>query len=105
MGCECDKHYYHMCALKERGEHEEVKRLSSQPTVECRHCGSTANSIENICAAHLEENAPNVEGGHGSVNIANAGKAHAGDKIESQTGKEEDINIKEIGNDGFCGGY
>jgi hypothetical protein len=36
--------------------------------------------MENVCAAHMEEEAPNVEGGHGSVGIEDIGKPHAGER-------------------------
>jgi hypothetical protein len=54
--------------------------LSDKPVVECKHCGAKANSIKNICAAHLGDTAPNIEGGHGFVSIDEVGKPHAGKK-------------------------
>lgn len=71
-------HSNHMCSMIEQGRLDEVKALSSEPTVECNHCGRKANSIKNICAAHLGCNAPTVEGGHGSVGLDDIGKPHAG---------------------------
>jgi len=67
-----------MCALIEEGRLDEVTELSAEPTVECNHCGRKANNIKNICAAHLGCNAPTVEGGHGSVELDDIGKPHAG---------------------------
>jgi hypothetical protein len=77
MSCTAETHRIHMCALKKEGRYDLVKSLSDNPTVECRHCGAVANSMENICAAHLREEAPNVEGGHGSVGLDEIGKPHA----------------------------
>jgi hypothetical protein len=70
----------HMCVLKEKGSTDLIRTLSEHPTVECRHCGAKANSLRYICAAHLGDNAPNVEGGHGSVGPEETGKPHAGKK-------------------------
>lgn len=79
MHCQDSKnHSNHMCSLKLQGRLDEVKKLSDQPTVECGHCGAKANSIQNICAAHLGCNAPTVEGGHGCVGLDEVGKPHAG---------------------------
>ena len=80
MSCNAETHKKHMCALKLEGNDELIKSLSSSPTVKCRHCGAQADSLENICAAHLEGDAPNVEGGHGSVGLEDVGKPHAGPK-------------------------
>ena len=78
MSCDCENHQMHMCALKREGQEELIKSLSNNPTVECRQCGAKANSSENLCAAHLGDSAPNVEGGHGSVDLEDVGKPHAG---------------------------
>lgn len=78
MSCDCSNHQMHMCALKAQGKDDFIKSLSDNPTVECKQCGARANSLENICAAHLGEEAPNVEGGHGSVGLDEIGKQHAG---------------------------
>ncbi len=80
MSCNDKSHKMHMCVLKSEGQDDIVKRLSDHPTVECRQCGAKANSVENVCAAHLGEEAPNVEGGHGSVGLEEIGKPHAGEK-------------------------
>jgi len=77
MSCTTETHRMHMCALKKEGKDDLVKSLSDDPTVECRHCGARANSLENICAAHLLDEAPNVEGGHGSIDLEEIGKPHA----------------------------
>ena len=77
MRCSEENHKMHMCVLKTEGKLDLIERLSDQPTVECRHCGAPANRLENICAAHLGENAPNVEGGHGTVDFAKIGKPHS----------------------------
>ena len=82
MGCNDKFHNMHMCVLKSQGQHESVKRLSDNPTVECRQCGAKANSVENVCAAHLGGEAPNVEGGHGSVGLEEIGKPHAGKRLQ-----------------------
>jgi hypothetical protein len=68
----------HICYLKARGEDEYLRSLTDKPTVKCRQCGARANSVEYLCAAHLGEDAPNVEGGHGSVGLEEVGKPHAG---------------------------
>ncbi len=78
MGCTSEQHKMHMCVLKSQGQDDIIKSLSDNPTVECRQCGAKANSLENVCAAHLREEAPNVEGGHGSVGLEDVGKPHAG---------------------------
>jgi len=78
MSCECNNHQMHMCVLKSQGLDDCIKSLSDNPTVECRQCGAKANSSENLCAAHLVDEAPNVEGGHGSVGLDEIGKPHAG---------------------------
>lgn len=80
MNCDCENHQMHMCALKAQGRNDIIKSLADQPTVECRHCGARANSIQNICAAHLGATAPNIEGGHGTVSLDEVGKPHAGQK-------------------------
>jgi len=78
MDCNCESHKMHICSLKARGDEESIKAVTDNPTVQCRQCGAQANSIEYICAAHLKEDAPNVEGGHGSVGLDEIGKVHAG---------------------------
>jgi hypothetical protein len=80
MSCDSQQHKMHMCALKAEGLDDCIKSLSDNPTVECRQCGAKANSLENVCAAHMEEEAPNVEGGHGSVGIEDIGKPHPGER-------------------------
>jgi hypothetical protein len=77
MSCTVETHRTHMCALKKEGKDDLIKSLSDNPTVECRHCGAKANSLQYVCAAHLQEEAPNVEGGHGSVGLEEIGKPHA----------------------------
>lgn len=84
MECTGQAHKMHMCALKEQGKDDLIQSLSDNPTVECRQCGARANSLEYVCAAHLGETAPNVEGGHGSVNFEEVGKPHAGSKPKSR---------------------
>ena len=69
MSCTCESHDMHMCALKAEGKADLIKSLSDNPTVECRQC-----------AAHLRDEAPNVEGGHGNVGIEEVGKPHAGSR-------------------------
>jgi hypothetical protein len=78
MSCNDENHRMHICALKMRGEEEALRSLTDHPTVQCRQCGARANSVENLCAAHLKEDAPNVEGGHGSVGLDEVGKPHSG---------------------------
>lgn len=78
MSCDSEQHHMHMCALKREGLYDRIKSLSDNPTVECRQCGAKANSSEYLCAAHLGESAPNVEGGHGTVSIEDVGKRHEG---------------------------
>jgi len=82
MTCDSKDHSKHMCALKLRGMADCIEVLSDTPIVECKHCGAKANSIKNICAAHLGDTAPNIEGGHGFVDINEVGKPHAGENPE-----------------------
>lgn len=78
MRCTGKDHQMHMCSLKAAGNTELIERFSSQPAVSCKHCGAKANSLEYVCAAHLGDQAPNVEGGHGHIDPEDAGKSHAG---------------------------
>jgi hypothetical protein len=92
-----------MCALKRQGLEDCIAKFSDRPTVECRNCGAKANSSKNLCAAHLGDWAPNVEGGHGTVDLADVGKPHDGTDVEKE--KEPEIEIKQVPVDGVCGGY
>ena len=67
-----------MCVLKAQGLEECIRSLSNHPLVECRKCGAKANSPQSLCAAHLGEWAPSVEGGHGSIGVEEIGKPHSG---------------------------
>ena len=78
MSCDSKNHSMHMCALKRQEKFDCIRDLSNNPTVECRNCGAKANSVKNLCAAHFLQEAPNVEGGHGSVGLDEVGKPHAG---------------------------
>lgn len=78
MSCDSKHHQMHMCALKRQGLDDCIRSFSDHPTVQCRSCGALANSSKNLCAAHLREDAPGVEGGHGSVAVEDVGKPHAG---------------------------
>lgn len=78
MTCDSKDHGKHMCALQAQGLDKCIEVLSDNPSVECRHCGIKANSIQNVCAAHMVDIAPNVEGGHGNVSLDDVGKPHAG---------------------------
>ena len=78
MSCDSEHHQMHMCALKRQGLDDCIKSFSDKPTVQCRNCGAKANSSKNLCAAHLLDDAPNVEGGHGSLDLDQIGKPHAG---------------------------
>ena len=78
MNCDSENHQMHMCALKRQGLDDCILKFSDRPTVECRNCGARANSSKNLCAAHLLDDAPNVEGGHGSLGLDQIGKPHAG---------------------------
>ena len=80
MRCTGEAHKKHMCVLKAEGKSDLIASLSDNPTVECKQCGAKANSVQYVCAAHLGENAPGVEGGHGSVGLDEVGKPHAGKK-------------------------
>jgi hypothetical protein len=80
MECKVEAHKMHMCSLKMQGLNDIIKSVSNNPTVECKQCGAKANSLEYVCAAHLGEDAPNVEGGHGIVDVEEVGKPHAGKK-------------------------
>lgn len=103
MSCDSENHQKHMCALKRDGQTDLIRNLSDHPTVECRQCGAKANSSENLCAAHLGDWAPSVEGGHGTVGIEDVGKPHEGS--EAAVKREPEIAIKQIPADGVCGGY
>ena len=78
--CKDESHNKHVCFLKAQGlEFDDcLKSVTDKPTVECRHCGAKANSMEYVCAASLEDDAPSVEGGHGSVDVGEVGKPHEG---------------------------
>jgi len=76
--CNVESHNKHVCYLKMNGLDDILKSVTNIPTVECKHCGAKANSAEFICAASLEEDAPNVEGGHGTVDLDEVGKPHEG---------------------------
>jgi hypothetical protein len=82
MSCDSKDHSKHMCALRAQGLEDCIKILADKPVVECKHCGAKANSIKNICAAHLGALAPNIEGGHGFVSLEEVGKPHAGKKTK-----------------------
>lgn len=84
MSCDSEQHKMHMCVLKSQGKDDCIKSLSDNPTVECSQCGAKANSIQYVCAAHLGETSPNVEGGHGSVDVEEVGKPHAGERPPTQ---------------------
>lgn len=84
MVCKSKDHSKHMCALLAQGLDDCVAQLSDNPVVECRYCGAKANSIKSICAAHLGDTAPNIEGGHGSVSLDDVGKPHAGTGKKNQ---------------------
>lgn len=83
MNCNDENHQMHMCALKAQGRDDLIRSLATHPTVECRQCGAKANSIKNICAAHLGADAPNIEGGHGTVSPDEVGKPHAGPRTKN----------------------
>ena len=103
MSCDSENHHLHMCALKRKRLDDCIKSLSDNPTVECSKCGAKANSSENLCAAHLGDSAPNVEGGHGTVGLEDVGKPHEGADVAED--EEPQITIKQVPIDGVCGGY
>jgi hypothetical protein len=103
MSCDDKNHHMHMCALKRQGLDDCIKSLSDKPTVECRQCGATANSSENLCAAHLGDWAPSVEGGHGTVGLDEVGKPHDGAHAGGKS--EPNIDITQVKADEICGGY
>jgi len=76
--CNVEAHKMHYCQLKIEGKEDCLKGITDNPTVECKHCGAKVNSTQYVCAAHLEGDAPNVEGGHGTVGLEDVGKPHAG---------------------------
>jgi hypothetical protein len=82
MECKVESHNMHCCYLKLHGLDDSLKSVTDNPTVECRHCGAKANSLEYVCAAYLEDDAPNVEGGHGTVDIDEVGKIHEGGRAD-----------------------
>jgi hypothetical protein len=46
----------HICWLSAQGLEGCIEQLSDRPLVECIYCGAKANSLRNICAAHLIDN-------------------------------------------------
>jgi hypothetical protein len=78
MSCNVEAHKMHMCQLKSEGKFDIINSISDKPVVQCRQCGDKANNAKFLCAAHLKEDAPNVEGGHGSVGFEDTGKPHSG---------------------------
>lgn len=78
MNCDPEAHKMHICQLKLKGKAEKLKQVTDAPTIKCRQCGTVANSSKYICAAHLKEEAPNVEGGHGVLGFSDIGKVHNG---------------------------
>ena len=78
MSCDSKNHSMHMCALKTQGKDDCIRDLSDNPRVQCRKCGAKANNVKNLCGAHLLDEAPNVEGGHGVLGLDQIGKPHAG---------------------------
>ena len=80
--CKVEAHNEHICFLKMNGLDDILARVTDNPTVECRHCGAKANSMEYVCAASLEDDAPCVEGGHGTVDVDEVGKPHEGGKAK-----------------------
>jgi len=78
MNCNVEAHKMHMCYLKANNMDDCIKSVTDNPVVKCRQCGASANSVEYLCAAHLKDDAPNVEGGHGSVELEDTGKPHSG---------------------------
>jgi hypothetical protein len=72
-----EAHKLHACYLKARGLDHQNKNIFDNPTMECHHCGAKVNCEEHICAARLGEEAANVEGGHGVIEMDQIGKSHA----------------------------
>jgi len=103
MSCDSKNHQMHMCALKAQGLDACIKSLSDHPSVQCRQCGARANSSKNLCAAHLGDWAPNVEGGHGTVGLEEIGKPHEGADVAEND--EPQTSIKQVPADGVCGRY
>lgn len=103
MSCNDKNHPMHICSLKAQGLDDRIKSLADNPTVTCNKCGARANSSEYLCAAHLLDTAPSVEGGHGSVSISEVGKPHEGTR--SAKSAEAEIAVKEVPVDGICSGY
>lgn len=100
-----DNHQMHICMLKKKGLDDYVKKYSSDPTVKCRQCGSQANSSKYLCAAHLLDTAPSVEGGHGVVSMDEIGKAHEGTSSIDKESDETTIPTRQMPADAICGGY
>ncbi|HTP66870.1 MAG TPA: hypothetical protein VMJ66_15870 [Geobacteraceae bacterium] len=78
MNCEIEAHKKHVCYLKSHGMEECIAGMTDNPKVICRQCGVKANDVQFLCAAHLLDEAPNVEGGHGRVDLDEVGKPHSG---------------------------
>lgn len=78
MSCDSSNHNMHMCALKAQNKLDCIAELSNKASVQCRKCGAKANSPRNLCGAHLLDEAPNVEGGHGVLGLDQIGKPHSG---------------------------
>ena len=51
--CNSEDHDHHLCYLISQGFHlsdkENFKLLTNDPKYQCRHCGRTANSNQNLC--------------------------------------------------------
>jgi hypothetical protein len=102
MSCDDKNHQMHMCALKRQGLDDCIKSLSDNPTVECRNCGARANSSKNLCAAHLGDWAPSVEGGHGTVGLDEIGKPHEGTGVDVDSGPM--AATEQVPMNSVCGG-
>lgn len=42
-------HGLHICQLKKRGLHDEVRARSAQPAVVCHNCNASADRAEDVC--------------------------------------------------------
>ena len=43
------RHSVHFCKLLQKGEMEEIDRLSTKPTVRCGKCGAEADLASSLC--------------------------------------------------------
>lgn len=49
--CSClEKHYDHLCVLRDKGMTKKIRQLTGKPDVACFTCGEEADSEDNVCS-------------------------------------------------------